>query len=164
MMKVMPGGNMKKSFSVLLGLALTVLLFNPLLGAETQIIDAEVATQDGNWGKSSCSGIKIMQTGMPGAKMTFEVTVSAPGGTYQVFLPVVKAFDSAHIGIYFDGELQVEADTFAASNVEDSILVTERSVTQGEHTIRIKNLGQQKAHGGNYYGGQYSFYISHSAA
>jgi len=144
---------MKKSFSVLQGLALAVLLLSPLLGEEIQTISLEDATHDDNWGhgpRTTISGIPIISSGRPGATMTFEVTVAAPGGTYRVFLPVVKAFNSAHIGIYFDGELQVEADTFSASNVPDSILITERYIAPGEHTIKVKNLGQKKAHGGNH--------------
>ena len=54
---------MKKLFRVLLGLSLTVLMFNTLLGAETQIIRAELASQVGYWSKGTCSGINIMQGG-----------------------------------------------------------------------------------------------------
>ena len=144
---------MNKSFSVLQVLGLAVLLFNPLFGEVTQTISLEDATHDDQWGhgpRTTISGIPIIATGKPGAAMTFEVTVSAPGGTYQVILPVVKAFNAAHIGIYFDGELQIEADTYSPSNVEDSILVTERYIAPGAHTIKVKNLGQRKALGGNY--------------
>ena len=143
---------MKSAFSVLLGLALTVLLVTPVLGVETQTISLEEASHGDDWGhgpRTTISGIPIISTGTRGAMMTFEVTVSAPGGTYQVFLPVVKAFNAAHIAIYFDGELQVEADTYSLSNVEDSILVTERTIAPGDHTIKIKNVGQRKALGGD---------------
>ena len=143
---------MKKSFSVLQVLAFAVLLLGPLVGAETQTISLEDARHDDNWGhgpRTTISGIPIISSGKPGATMTFEVAVSEPGGTYQVFLPIVKAFNSAHIGIYFDGELQVEADTFSASNVPDSILITRRHIAPGAHTIKVKNLGQKKARGGN---------------
>ena len=99
------------------------------LGAEIQTISLEDATHGDDWShgpRTTIDGIPIISTGKRRATMTFEVTVGAPGGTYQVFLPVVKAFNAAHIGVYFDGELQVEADMFSASNVQHSILITER--------------------------------------
>ena len=142
---------MKTLVRMLQGLTAGVLLFGPLLAEEIQTISIEDATH-GEWShgpRTTINGIPIISSGKPGATMMFAVTVSAPGGTYQVFLPIVKAFNSAHIGIYFDGELQVEADTFSASNVPDSILITERYIAPGEHTIKVKNLGQKKAHGGN---------------
>ena len=141
---------MKKSFGVLHVLALAVLLFTPLLGAEIQTISLEDATHGDDWGhgpRTTIDGIPIISTGKRRATMTFEVTVGAPGGTYQVFLPVVKAFNAAHIGVYFDGELQVEADMYSASNVQHSILITERYIAPGPHTIKVKNLGQKKALG-----------------
>lgn len=143
---------MKKSLGVLHVLALAVLLFTPLLGAEIQTISLEDATHGDDWGhgpRTTIDGIPIISTGKRKATMTFEVTVGAPGGTYQVFLPLVKAFNAAHIGVYFDGELQVEADMYSASNVQHSILIAERYIAPGPHTIKVKNLGQKKALGGN---------------
>ena len=143
---------MRKSYGVSRGLVLAVLLFGPLVGAETQTISLEDATHGDDWThgpRTTISGIPVIFCTTRGASMTFEVTVSDPGGTYEVFLDMVRAFNAAHIGIYFDGELQVEADAYSASNFSDSILIMKRRIAPGEHTIEVKNLGQQKALGGN---------------
>lgn len=116
----------------------------------TQTIDAKLASQSESWSVSMISGIKCMQCGMPGARLVFDVIVPAPGGRYKLDVSLVQAFDGSYLHVLFDGELLVEFDNFAATNGPATIPVFDRFVAAGKHTVTLKNMGQEKASGGNY--------------
>ena len=132
--------------------ALAVLLFSysDEVYAETQTINANLAIQSDKWGESPQNSIPCMQTYAPYAKMLFDVIVPEPGGPYEVSLSLVKVTNGAHLRVYIDNELQTEVDTFAPANVRETILVCKRFFAAGKHTIKIKNVGQKKATGGNH--------------
>ena len=132
-------------------LAVLVLSYADEAYAETQTINAKLASHVDRWAPTGTSGIKCMGSGTPNATMTFDVIVSEPGGTYEVSMSLVKTPDAGYVRVYIDNEFQTEVDTYhARDNARATISVCTRFIAAGKHTIKIRNVGQKKATGGNY--------------
>jgi len=130
-------------------LTLTVLTCS-VRGQQTQTIDAKLAGQSDKWDETPQSGVPCMQTYSPHASLIFDVTVPAPGAVYKVSLSLVKVTNGGYLKVFLDDELQTEVDTLVPSNVRETILVCERFIAPGKHSLKIKNFGQKTSKGGNH--------------
>ncbi|MAE66573.1 MAG: hypothetical protein CMJ18_20070 [Phycisphaeraceae bacterium] len=117
---------------------------------QVQTLHARLAQHSEKWHESPQNGIPCMQTYSPRASLVMDVVVPEPGAVYQVSLSLVKVTNGGHLKVFVDDKLQTEVDTYLPGNAAMKIPICNRFMAPGTHSIRIRNVGQTKATGGDH--------------